>query len=52
MQQADKIGALVERRNNPFRQNGLKWAKKFFGGMVRDAHGIFILPKKIEVSIE
>jgi len=50
--QADKIGTLVERRNNPLSQNGLKWARRLFGKMVRDAHSIFILPKEVEVRVE
>ncbi len=43
--QTEKIAILVERRRGPDRQNGLKWARKMFGKMVSDGHGIFILPR-------
>lgn len=50
--ESDKIATLVERRRDPIRQNGLKWARIFFGGLVQDSHSIFIKPKKMEVTIE
>ena len=50
--QTNKIAILVERRRDPSRQNGLKWAKIFFGGLIQDSHSIFVKPKKVEVAIE
>jgi hypothetical protein len=49
---SDKIATLVERRKDPIRQNGLKWARIFFGELVQDSHSIFIKSKKMEVTIE
>lgn len=48
----EKIAILVERRRDPIRQNGLKWARIFLGELVQDSHSIFIKPKKIEVAID
>ena len=50
--ESDKIATLVERRRDPIRQTGLKWARIFFGRLVQDSHSIFIKPKKMEVNIE
>ena len=50
--QTEKIGILAERRSNPLRQDGLKWARKLFGKMVRDVHSIFILPREMEVRVD
>jgi hypothetical protein len=50
--ETDKIATLVERRRDPIRQNGLKWARIFFGELAQDSHSIFIKPKKMEVAIE
>ena len=50
--ESDKIATLVERRTDPIRQDGLKWARIFFGELVQDNHSIFIKPKKMEVTIE
>jgi len=50
--ESDKIATLVERRTDPIRQNGLKWAKIFSGELVQDSHSIFIKSKRMEVSIE
>jgi hypothetical protein len=44
----EKIATLVERRRNPLRQKGLKWARTLYGKMVRDAHGIFIERRELE----
>jgi hypothetical protein len=50
--ETNKIATLVERRTDPIRQNGLKWARIFFRELVQDSHSIFIKPKKMEVTIE
>jgi len=50
--ETDKIATMVERRSDPIRQNGLKWARIFFGKVVQDTHSIFIKPKKMEATIE
>jgi len=50
--ETDKIATMVERRSDPIRQNGLKWARIFFGKLVQDTHSIFIKPKKMEATIE
>ena len=50
--QTEKIAVLTERRGDPLRQDGLKWARRLFGKMVRDGHGIFILPREVEVRID
>ena len=50
--ETDNIATMVERRNDPIRQNGLKWARIFFTGLVQDSHSIFIKPKKMETTIE
>ncbi len=49
--QTNKIAILVERRRDPNRQNGLKWARRMFGKMFRDTHCIFISPRKEEMNI-
>jgi hypothetical protein len=50
--ETDKIATMVERRSDPIRQNGLKWARIFLGELVQDSHSIFIKPKKMEATIE
>jgi hypothetical protein len=50
--QTEKIAVLTERRGDPLRQDGLKWPRRLFGKMVRDGHGIFILPREVEVRID
>ena len=50
--QTEKIAVLTERRGDPLRQDGLKWARKLFGKMVRDVHSIFILPREMEVRVD
>jgi hypothetical protein len=50
--ETDKIATMVERRSDPIRQNGLKWARIFFGELVQDSHSLFIKPKKMEATIE
>jgi len=50
--QTEKIAVLTERRGDPLRQDGLKWARRLFGKMVRDGHGIFILHREVEVRID
>ena len=44
----EKMATLVERRRDPLRQKGLKWARTLYGKMVRDAHGIFIERRELE----
>ena len=43
--QTEKIAILTERRSDPLRQDGLGWARRLFGKMVRHGHGIFIPPR-------
>lgn len=50
--ETEKIAILVERKRDPIRQNGLKWARIFLGELVQDSHSIFIKPKKMEVAVE
>ena len=50
--ESNKIATMLERKTDPIRQNGLKWARVFFGELVQDSHSIFIKPKKMEVTIE
>ena len=47
--QTDKIAILIERRRNPNRRNGLKWARKMFGNVIADAHAIFVISRE-EIS--
>ena len=49
--ETDKTATSVERRSDPIRQNGLKWARIFLGELVQDSHSIFIKPKKMEATI-
>ncbi len=49
--QTNKIAILVERRSNPDRQDGLKWARKMFGQIVGDANSIFILPRREDINV-
>ena len=50
--ETDKIATMVERRSDPIRQNGLKWARIFLGELVQDSHSIFVKPKKMGATIE
>jgi hypothetical protein len=52
-QQDDLIGVLAERRkdlrgNTQF-ESGLKWAKFFFTGLIKDRQSIFVEPNEFEV---
>lgn len=47
----NKIAMSVERRSNPNRQNGLKWAGKMFGQMMGDPHSIFIMHGKEKINV-
>jgi len=47
----DKIAVLVERRRNPNRQDGLKWARTMFGKLIRDVHAISVIPRKENINI-
>ncbi len=49
--QTDKIAILVERRRDPNRQNGLKWARRMFAEVIGDAHAIFVIPRKENINI-
>ena len=49
--QTDKIAILVERRTDPNRQNGLKWARRMFGEVIGDAHCIFFIPREENINI-
>jgi hypothetical protein len=49
--QTEKIVILVERRRDPNRQNGLKWARRMFGKMIGDAHCIFVMPREENINI-
>jgi hypothetical protein len=49
----DLIGVLAERRKNlrgktEF-ESGMRWARFFFTGLVRDKQAIFVVPKELEV---
>jgi hypothetical protein len=41
-----KIAILPERRMDPSRQNGLKWARKLLGKSVQDPNSIFIISRQ------
>jgi hypothetical protein len=48
----EMIGALTERRKDPRRRKDLipsaiKWARKQFGGFVKDVNAIIILQKEL-----
>ncbi len=52
-QQDDLIGVLAERRKDlrgktQF-ESGLKWAKFFFAGLIKDRQAIFVEPNEFEV---
>lgn len=49
--QTEKIAILVERRRDPSRQNGLKWARRMFGKMIGDTHCIFVMPREENINI-
>jgi hypothetical protein len=49
--QTEKIAILAERRRDPNRQNGLKWARRMFGKMFRDTHCIFIRPREEKINV-
>jgi len=49
--QTDKIAILVERRRDPNRQNGLKWARRMFGKVIADAHAIFVILREENINI-
>jgi len=49
--QTDKIAILVERRRDPRRQNGLKWARGMFGKRIADVHSIFVMPREEDFKI-
>ncbi|MFB3884806.1 MAG: hypothetical protein ACE144_06235 [Thermodesulfobacteriota bacterium] len=44
----EKIALLIERRNDLLRQNGLEWARRLLGNVVRDVHSIFVREKEAE----
>ena len=49
----DLIGVLAERRNDlrgktQF-ESGMKWARIFFAGLVKDKEAIFVVPNELEV---
>jgi hypothetical protein len=49
----DLIGVLAERRKDlrgktEF-ESGMRWARFFFTGLVRDKQAIFVVPKELEV---
>lgn len=52
-QQDDLIGVLAERRKDlrgktQF-ESGLKWARFFFAGLIKDRQAIFVVPNEFEV---
>lgn len=47
-----KIAILPERRMDPSRQNGLKWARRLFGKSVEDPHSIFTISRKTGSNLE
>jgi len=52
-QKDDLIGVLAERRKDlrgktQF-ESGLKWAKLFFAGLIKDRQAIFVVPNEFEV---
>lgn len=44
----ERVAILPERRIDPLRQNGLKWARRLFGSGVQDPHSIFIIRREAE----
>jgi hypothetical protein len=47
-----KLAISVERRMDPNRQNGLKWARGMFGKTIAaDVHCIFVMPREEEIII-
>jgi len=49
--QTDKIAILVERRRDPNRQNGLKWARRIFGNVMGDAHATFVIHRGENINV-
>ena len=52
-QQDNLIGVLAERRKDlrgktQF-ESGLKWAKFFFSGLIKNSQAIFVVPNEFEV---
>jgi len=52
-QQGDLIGVLAERRKDlrgktQF-ESGLRWAKFFFAGLIKDRQAIFVVPNEFEI---
>jgi hypothetical protein len=49
----DLIGVLAERRRDlrgkTRFESGLRWAKVFFTGLVKDRQGIFVVPNELDV---
>jgi hypothetical protein len=49
----DLIGVLTERRNDlrgeTHFESGLKWARFFFTGLVKERRTIFVVPNNVEV---
>jgi hypothetical protein len=53
LKKEDLIGVLAERRKDlrgktEF-ESGMRWARFFFTGLVRDKQAIFVVPKELEV---
>ena len=49
------MGTLTERRKNlrgkTEVESGLRWAKLWFGNMVKDKNSIFVVPNKLDLGI-
>ena len=54
LEKDDLIGVLAERRNDlrgkTHFESGMKWARVFFNGLVKDKQAIFVVPKELEVQ--
>lgn len=53
LEKDDLIGVLAERRKDlrgktQF-ESGMRWARFFFTGLVKDKQAIFVVPKELEV---
>jgi hypothetical protein len=52
LKKGELIGILPERRKDlrgtAPAESGLRWAKSVFSDLVKDKHGIFIVPKEVK----
>jgi hypothetical protein len=54
LERSQLLGVLCERRKNLRGMNqfgsGMRWAKKTFGGLVKDEEAIFVMPSELKYA--